>query len=58
MSSSTSPDAFEGEDDWVPYSERPEWNDVQPLEQDDGDHSVVRIAYSKKCKFCQSHQFN
>ncbi|KAH8298079.1 hypothetical protein KR018_006243 [Drosophila ironensis] len=34
--------------DWVPYSERPEWKDVQPLEQDDGPSPVVSIAYSQK----------
>lgn len=35
--------------DWIPYSERKEWEDVVPLEQDDGDNPVVVIAYSEKC---------
>lgn len=35
--------------DWIPYSERPEWSDVVPLEQDDGENPVVVIAYSEKC---------
>lgn len=37
-------------DDWVFYAERPDWKDVVPLAQDDGDHPVVQIAYSEKCK--------
>lgn len=36
-------------DDWVFYSERPEWKDVKPLKQDDGENPVVMIAYSDKC---------
>ena len=35
---------------WVPYSEREEWNDVEPIEQDDGAADVVRIRYSKECE--------
>ena len=35
---------------FVMYSDRPEWSDVKPLTQDDGDDPVVRIAYSKECK--------
>lgn len=37
--------------EWVPYSERDEWKDVKPLEQDDGENAVVVIAYSDKCKW-------
>lgn len=37
-------------DEWVPYAQRPAWADVQPLAQDDGDHPIVQIAYSDKCK--------
>lgn len=36
---------------WVPYAKRPEWGDVTPLEQDDGQNPVVAIAYSDNCKF-------
>ena len=45
MSSSDS----EGED-WIPYKERDEWKDVQPVPQDDGPYPVVAIAYSDKCE--------
>ncbi|XP_037708684.1 protein farnesyltransferase/geranylgeranyltransferase type-1 subunit alpha [Drosophila subpulchrella] len=34
--------------DWVPYSERSDWKDVEPLAQDDGPNPVVSIAYSQK----------
>ena len=34
----------------IPYSERAEWSDIQPLNQEDGDVPVVKIAYSDKCK--------
>ncbi len=36
---------------WIPFNERPEWADVQPIEQDDGPADVVRIAYTDRCKF-------
>ena len=39
------------ESTWIPYSERSEWSDVVPLEQDDGPVPVVKIAYSSKCKY-------
>ena len=35
---------------WMPYSERKEWSDVKPLEQNEGPEPVARIAYSDKCK--------
>ena len=37
-------------DIWVPYKERQEWKDVQPVPQDDGPHPVIQIAYSDRCK--------
>lgn len=43
MSSSDS----DGEE-WIPYKERDEWKDVEPVRQDDGPYPVVAIAYSEK----------
>lgn len=43
-----SDEEFSGE--WIPYASRPEWRDVTPLEQDDGENPVVVIAYSEKCE--------
>ncbi len=42
-------DDISSESSWVPYADRPEWADVQPLDQDDGPVPIVKIAYSNKC---------
>ncbi|KAH8257729.1 hypothetical protein KR038_009140 [Drosophila bunnanda] len=42
----SSDDEFLGTD-WLPYSARSEWADVEPLAQDDGNNPVVSIAYSQ-----------
>lgn len=47
--SESSTEEFE-ENIWMPYSERKEWSDVKPLEQNEGPEPVARIAYSDKCK--------
>lgn len=36
--------------EYIPYRKRKEWADVIPMEQDDGEHPIVLISYSDKCK--------
>lgn len=45
--SESSGDELEGSP-WIPYSQRKEWSDVRPLEQNEGKDPVARIAYSDK----------
>jgi protein farnesyltransferase/geranylgeranyltransferase type-1 subunit alpha len=34
------------ENEWIPFSKRPEWNDVSPVTQDEGPNPVCPIKYS------------
>ena len=37
--------------EYVPYSERPEWQDLTPIEQDDGSFApLAPILYGDECK--------
>ena len=36
--------------EWIPYAQRKEWEDVIPLEQNEGKEPVAKIAYSAKCE--------
>jgi protein farnesyltransferase/geranylgeranyltransferase type-1 subunit alpha len=48
MSNTDSDNESEDLPSQIPYSLRPEWSDVKPIEQDDGPHAVVKIAYSDR----------
>ncbi|KAF2071917.1 hypothetical protein CYY_006774 [Polysphondylium violaceum] len=37
-------------DYYTPFGEREEWNDVKPIEQNDGEHPICPIAYSEEFK--------
>jgi protein farnesyltransferase/geranylgeranyltransferase type-1 subunit alpha len=38
-------------EEFVPFNDRPEWNDITPVEQDEGPNPIVPIAYSHECTF-------
>ncbi|XP_065216651.1 protein farnesyltransferase/geranylgeranyltransferase type-1 subunit alpha [Planococcus citri] len=38
----------EGSEEWIPYKDRPDWSDIQPIAQNDGPFPVVAIAYPDK----------
>lgn len=40
----------ENETEFILYKNRPEWQDVIPVKQDDGDEPVVAIDYTETCK--------
>ena len=35
---------------FVPFKQRPEWQDIEPIPQDDGPVPVLAIQYSDECK--------
>ena len=48
-------DAQSEEESYMPYGERPEWQDVVPMPQQDAQNGLVPIAYSVECEFFVSH---
>ena len=55
MSNTESDNEYEDVPSHIPYSHRPDWSDVKPIEQDDGPHPVVKIAYSDR--FCETFDY-
>lgn len=52
--SPTSPSKYQDDvehddEEYVPYGERPEWSDVEPVRQTPTKHSVLVIDYSPRC---------
>lgn len=46
---SSDSDQNDDADPWVYYCDRPEWNDIKPVPQNDVSIGIVAIAYTKKC---------
>lgn len=44
-------DSGDSDISWIFYKDRPDWNDVTPIPEDDGPTPVVVIAHSEKCTY-------
>jgi hypothetical protein len=40
----------QSDESYIPYADRPEWRDVEPMPQKDAQDGLVPIAYSAECK--------
>lgn len=46
---------YENNRSYIPYSQREEWKDIEPVKQDDGDNPIVPIAYTEE--FSDVHNY-